>query len=94
MIIDPVPITQFVTRQYETKAVQRIVESWRLDPKMVIDRVVEHFREMGFYVVTFHQEAILIAELHRHLRHSPDIIKLVQRARAEEARKVRHREVG
>jgi hypothetical protein len=86
-----VPINRFVLQKYQTPMVQKIVESWRLEPQVVIEKLVEHFREMGIFAVSFQHERLITASIVHHLKHSPDIARLVLRARNEELRKQRNR---
>lgn len=88
---ESVPINYFVTQRYLTPQVQKIVEGWRVEPGLVIERLIEHFREMGIYMVPANQQALLLKNLIHQLRNSPDIMKLVSRARQEELKRQRNR---
>lgn len=94
MAADRVPIMHFLEERYSTRPVQRIVESWRVEPKQVIERLGEHFREMGIFAVDAHNERLVLLSMLHTLRHSPEILRLVLSARREEQRtqKNRHQE--
>jgi hypothetical protein len=91
MGLESTPIVMFVMQRYQTPQVQKIVDGWRLEPQHVIDKLVEHFREMGVYAVPFRHEQLLTRDLIHQLRHSPEIYRLVQKARQDEMRKQRNR---
>ncbi len=94
MRADRVPIMHFIEERYATRPVQRIVETWRVEPKQIIERLTEHFREMGIFAVDAHNERLVLLSMLHTLRHSPEILRLVQNARREEqkSQKIRHQE--
>lgn len=85
------PIAHFVSQRYVMPKIQKIVEGWRIEPKFIIEKLVEHFREMGVYTVPFHQERLVMEDMMFQLKHSPDIGRLVARAKQEELKKQRAR---
>jgi hypothetical protein len=91
MAHENMPILQFVTTKFQTQAVQRIVDSWRVEAKEVVEKVVEHFREMGIYTVPGAQERLITESMVFLLRTSPEISRMVARARNEEIRRSRNR---
>ncbi len=91
MNYEPQPIQVYLTQRYMTSVVQKIVDGWRIEPQLVVDKMLEHFREMGIFVVPFKQDELIIRSLIRYLRTSPDIARLVQRSRSEELRRQRNR---
>jgi hypothetical protein len=91
MALEDVPIQFFVTQQYLTPAVQKIVDGWRVEPQQVIDRLVDHYREMGLFRVHASQEKMLAMDIVHQLRNSPELTRLVQRARSHEASNARAR---
>lgn len=91
MIYEPTPIQMFVSQKYQSQAIQKIVENWRVEPQLIVDKLVDHFREMGIYRVPFNQDRLLMADLLRYLKTSPDLMRLVSKARNEEARRQRNR---
>ncbi len=91
MASDNVPIHAFVEQKYLSAPMQRLVDGWRLEPKVVVDRLVDHFREMGIYQVTRQNEALILEGIRHQLKHSPDIMRLVMRARLDEQRRAKTR---
>jgi hypothetical protein len=91
MAHEDVPIQLFVNQRYMMPAVQKIVDGWRVEAHHVIDKLVEHFREMGIYRVSSVHEALIMKNLMHQLRNSPEILSLVQKARMEEQKRQRNR---
>lgn len=94
MSYDTTPIHAYVEQKYLSGPVQKHVDGWRLEPKVVIDRLVDHFRDMGIYRVTRQNESIVSAGILHLLKNSPEILRLVQRAYAEEQRRAKTRHTG
>jgi hypothetical protein len=91
MTPDLIPIQQFVTQRYLSPTIQKIVDGWRLEPQHVIEKLIEHFREMGIFSVSFRHEALLTRDLIHQLRNSPEIYRMVLKARSDDLRKQRNR---
>lgn len=91
MNLSPVPIQHFVTEKYLSKSVQKLVESWRLEPRIVIDKLVLHFREMGIFSVTAQHDKLMLQSIVHYLKSSPDLAQMAQRARSDELRRQRSR---
>ena len=91
MALEDVPIQFFVTQQYLLPSVQKIVDGWRVEPQQVIDRLVDHYREMGIFRVLAGQESMIAGDIMFQLRSSPELTRLVQRARNDEATAARAR---
>lgn len=91
MASDNQPIQAFVELKYHTPAIQRLVDGWRVEPKVIMDRLIEHFRDMGIFQVTRQNEALISEGIRHQLKHSPDILKLVMRANVEEQQRVKTR---
>ena len=89
--MESVPIDHFIAQRYTHPSVQKIVESWRIEPKEIIDKLVDFFREMGIYEVHYGHERLIMDNMLRHLRFSPEITQLVSRARTDEIRRQRNR---
>lgn len=85
------PIAHYITQRYMTPPIQKLVDGWRVEPQLVVDRAIEYFREMGIYVVPYNQDELIMRNLVRYLRTSGDLQKMVQRARAEEIKRQRNR---
>ncbi len=91
MNYEEIPIQSFVAAKFQTPAVQKIVEQWRVEPVMIVEKVVEHFLDLGIYKVAASHERMLMKHMLQMLKTSPDIMKLVSKAKNEEARKQRNR---
>lgn len=91
MNIEGVPIAQFVTQKFTLLKVQKIIETWRIEPKAIIDKLVEHFREMGIFIVHYGHEEIIVNNMVFILKNSPDIQHLVQKANQDELKRQRTR---
>jgi len=91
MNIEGVPISQFVALKFSLFKIQKIVESWRVEPKLIIEKLVEHFREMGIFTVYYGHDEIVINNMMFILKNSPDIQNIVQRANSDELKRQRTR---
>lgn len=91
MFLDPMPINQFVHQRYLTQTIQKIVESWRVEPQLVIEHIVEHFKQMGVFRVYPGHERIILRSMVNQLKVSPDLAQLVARAHTDEIRRQRNR---
>lgn len=91
MVHEDIPIQLFVNQRYMMPVVQKIVDGWRVDAHVIVDKLVDHFREMGIYSVSGAHEKLIMKNLLHQLRSSPDILKLVTRARHEEQKRQRNR---
>ena len=90
MSFDQTPIQHFVTQRFLTKDIQKLVDGWRVEPRDIIEKVVDHFREMAIYRVPYTQEDLITDSITQYLKSSPDIIRLVLKARNEEMRRQRN----
>jgi hypothetical protein len=88
---DQIPVLQFVTQMYSSRSVQKIVEFWRIEPAQVIEKITDHFREMGIYRVNDHHQRLLLIHMLHLLRHSPEIQRMAEKASFDEARRQRSR---
>ena len=91
MNYEHVPIAQFVSQRFSSPQVQKLVEAWRVEPQIVIDKIVDYFREMGIFKVTPGHEALLTKNMMHQLRNSPELNQLVNRAKQEELKRQRNR---
>jgi hypothetical protein len=91
MALEKIPINHFVMQRYGHHSVQKIVETWRIEPGEIINKLIEHFREMGIYEVAYGHEKLMMNTMLVHLKHSPEIMRMVARMRQEELRRVRNR---
>ncbi len=85
------PILHFITQRYMTPPVQKIVDGWRVEPQLVVDKLIEYFREMGIFVVPYSQDALIMKNLMRYLRTSQELAHMVSRARNDEMKRQRNR---
>lgn len=84
-------IEDFVARKLTARPVQKHIEGWRVEPEKIFHILVRHFREMGIFSVDPLQEPLMQKNMIHYLKHSPDIMVEVDRARQEEALKKRSR---
>lgn len=85
------PIQHYVTQRYMTQPVQKIVDGWRVEPQLVVDKLIDYFREMGIFVVPYNQDALIMKNLIRYLKTSHELSHMVSRARNEEMKRQRNR---
>ncbi len=86
-----IPIQLFVSQEYHTPAVQVIVDTWRVEPQLVIERVIEHFREMGIYRIRPNHHRLIKKAMLNHLKTSPEIMRMVVKNRNDEMKRQRNR---
>ncbi len=91
MGLEDTPIQFFIAQRFSTPAVQRLIEGWRVEPADIVEKLVEHFREMGIFKVTAGHEALITKTILFQLKNSPEISKLVQRAKMDEMKRQRNR---
>ncbi len=85
------PIAQYVMQRYMTPSIQKLVDGWRVEPQLVVDRAIEYFRDMGIYTVPYQQNALMMGNLVRYLKSSADLKRMVQSARHDELKRQRNR---
>ncbi len=85
------PIAHYITQRYMTPQIQKLVDGWRVEPQLVVDRAIEYFKDMGIYTVPYQQDALIMGNLIRYLKTSADLQRMVQRARVEELKRQRNR---
>lgn len=88
---ESLPIALFIESQYANKKIQKVVESWRIEPAVIITKLIEHFREMGIFHVLAGHESLMLQNILFQLRHSADIQGLVQKAKIDELKRQRSR---
>ena len=88
---EDIPVQVFVAQKYHTPQVQKFVEEWRVEPESVIDKIVDHFKELGIFRVGLSQHRIIQDAMMTYLRTSPEIQKMVLKLRAYELRRQRNR---
>lgn len=81
MLIDWIPIENFVAETYRTKPVQKIVDEWNVDPAQMVGILARYFKEMGIFKVSHVNSRIVVRTLMRTLRTSPEIHALVKKGR-------------
>ena len=91
MNIEGVPISEFVSHKFTLFKIQKIIDSWRVEPKLIVEKLVEHFREMGIFTVYYGHDAIIFNSMVFLLKNSPEIQQLVQRANHDELKRQRTR---
>ncbi len=91
MYHDDIPIQNYIVIKYQLPLIQKIVDPWRLEPVAVIEKLTEHFREMGVFRVPYGQDGIMLKTMIMFLKTSPDIMRMVIRARNEEIKRQKNR---
>ena len=94
MYLEPVPIEIFINDKFRSRIVQKLIESWNIEPDKIVDVLVRHFRDMGILSVSFVNDRVIFDSMVFHLKTSPDIRSLVTKMRREEQmrRRSRHAE--
>lgn len=87
MLTEPLPIQVFVELRIAEKPIQPLLEALRIESEEVAKMAVKHFKNMGIYEVTPLSEQVLLETLSIFVRKSPDVQKLVDMARAAEAKR-------
>lgn len=88
---DKIPIWHFITTRYLTPPIQKIVETWRVEPTQVIEKLNEYFKEIGVHTVSREQDPLIMQSIIIQLKHSPEILKLLAKTRQDELRRQRNR---
>ena len=83
MQVDWIPIEYFVTETYRSPAVQKLVDTWNVEPEVVVNIVIGYFREMGIYKVSYVNQRFVIDSMRQYLLVSPEIRSLIKKARRE-----------
>lgn len=91
MSSDDLPIALFIERNYSSRRVQKLVETWRVEPSIVITKLIDHFREMGIFFVSPRHEPLMLQNMLFQLRNSAEIQQLVHKAKSEEMKRQRSR---
>lgn len=91
MTIDRIPIKNFIMRRFAHPSIQKTVENWRVDPAVLITKLIEYFRDMGIYEVQYGQEKLINDTMLIQLKTSPEILKLVADAKQLELNRARNR---
>jgi hypothetical protein len=91
MNTESTPIGIFVESHYSSKKIQKVVASWRVEPTVIVNKLIDHFREMGIYYVAPGHELLILNNILYQLRYSADIQLLVHRARNDEMKRQRNR---
>ena len=91
MYHDDLPIQNYIVLKYQLPLIQKIVDPWRLEPTAVIESLTEQFREMGVLRVPYGQDQFILKTMIMLLKTSPDIMRMVARARNEEIKRQKNR---
>lgn len=83
--MDVVPIDVFVNRKVLLPPIKPLIEPLALDISVVANLLVTHFQDMGIFFVPPSHEAIILTQMVKQLRISPDIHKVVQQAARQRA---------
>ena len=91
MNFEDIPIHIFVSQSFSSRSVQRVIENWRVEPSALIERLVDYFKEMGIFRVAHGHEGLIMRNMIHQLKSSPEISRMVYKARQEEMRRQRNR---
>lgn len=91
MAQEKMPIHVFVATRWSNPQVQKLVEGWRVEPADVIEKLIEHFRDMAIFEVPYGHETLMLNNLIFQLKHSPELVKMLQKVKADEAKRQRAR---
>jgi hypothetical protein len=89
--IEPLPIENYVQQQFGHQSVIKIIQNWRVEPEVLVNIIINHFRDMGIYYVGPKQEKLMQKSLIHGLKNSPEIIKMLKRAEQSELSRRRNR---
>ena len=89
-----VPVQMFVSQEYSTPPVQMIVSTWRVEPQAMMDRMVEYFLEMGIHHIRPGHYSLIRKAMQNYLKTSPEIKRMVLKARGEELKRQNNRHAG
>lgn len=89
-----VPIAVFVSRKVHIAPVKPMLEPLSIDPLVVEGILVSHFHEMGIFLVPPAQERMIIAQIMKLIRTSPEIHKVAMQAAREKVRAKTKRVAG
>lgn len=85
------PIANYIHVSFAHPSVQKIVESWRVDPAKVIDMLIDYFKDMGILRVPRTHQPVLFRTMVHYLKFSPELQKMVTATKQDELRKQRTR---
>lgn len=88
---DKVPIWHFITTRYLTPPIQKIVETWRVEPTVISEKLNEYFKDMGIHTVSREQDPLVMQMIIFQLKNSPEIQRLLAKTRQDELRRQRNR---
>ena len=91
MIYESIPIEVFVSQTYDAESVRTLVENWRIEPDTIMKNVIDHFRELGIFAVTFSQRKLMQEAMITYMRTSPEIVKMVIKSDQDEAKRAKTR---
>ena len=79
---EPVPIEIFAQQVLGIKAATSITDNWPIKPEVVMQVVVKHLQDLGYYTVSpFGQYDIVKEEVLHFLNNSVQIIDLIEKAK-------------
>lgn len=89
-----VPIDVFLSLCMTNQKVTSMTAGWRIENSRIEKMLLQHFREMGVFLVAPLQQKIIMEAVIRQLKTSPEIRNEVRKAEQSEAmkRQSRHAE--
>ncbi len=86
MQTEVVPIAVFINRKVNVKPIKPMLDPLSIDPVVVEGILVGHFHEMGVFLVPPAQERMIIAQIMKLIRTSPEIHKVAGQVAREKLR--------
>ena len=85
MAIDSQILDIFVAQALGKPKVAELTANWRIDPKKIEEAVCTSLRDIGVLTVPKGHEELIIQTIIAHLKHSPDLVKMVRKAQKAHA---------
>jgi hypothetical protein len=94
LVTDNIPIELFVQTSLSKPPATEIMQGWRIEIKRIEELLTSSFREMGVFMIRPTHHKIIFDSIISHLKHSPEIIKLLKASQREAAMKSQSRHAG
>jgi len=79
MQIEKRPIDLFVSKIFNDKQIQNIVENWPIDQNLLKKMLVRHFRHLGILMVKPSNEKLILQNILHYLRFSKEIHLIIEK---------------
>jgi len=94
LVTDDIPIELFVQNALSKPPATEVMAGWRIEIKRIEEVLNSSFREMGVFMVKPTHHKIIFDSIMSHLKHSPEIIRLLKQSQREAAMKAQSRHAG